>query len=274
MINNLYNKSQTLENMVEGSFKSVNPLAYYVNNVTDFDSDVVSACIKKDTAALGSLASKGNRIDYDIFICTSKNWHGFVLCVPASVNGDFGNILDVIKSPFDVPDLVLCFTFELCFEVQSQRMYKVRKMFSMFKDIKERIKRSYFIGHYKSVTPFGLQIAAIKSSPHRYAVLLNDCVEFSKEFCIQCLSVCSNGREIENEVDKSIKAATASGFSFEQLSRNVQSSGWLGNFIFGGSDVSTVVSGRYSTCIVIAFILIYPVIVTIVVVLVNNALTK
>lgn len=253
--------------MVEGSFKTVDPLAYHVNNVEDFDPEIVKACKNKDTLALGQLASKGDRGKYDIFICAHKQWHGFVLCVPANVNAGFEEILtDVIKTPFDVPGVLLCFTFELCYDNQQLRTYKIAKTFSLFKDIKEKIKRSYFIGHYEGITPSGLQIAAIRSAPHRYAVLLKDCVEFSKEFCIQALRVSTNGREIEKEVNKNIKAASASGFSFEYLSRNVRSSAWFGNFMFGGADVGSAISEAFSrqnstciACCVVGFILVYPV---------------
>lgn len=250
--------------MVEGTFKSVDPLAYYVNNVGDFDRDIVGACKRKDTAEIRRLASRGKADKvFDIFICISKNWHGYVLCVPAKVDPTFEDMItDVIKTPFDVPDLMLCFTFELCYEDERLQTYKIRKTFSLFKDIKGRIERSFFIGHYEEISPSGLQICAIHAAPHRYAVLLKDCVEFSKEFCIQALRFCSNGRAIENEVNKNIKAATASGFSFEHLSRNIKSSAWIGNVLLNGTDLSSIFSRRHSTiiaCLVFVFILVYPV---------------
>lgn len=255
--------------MVESSFRNVDPLAYHVNNVEDFDRDIIRVCKRKDQAEIQRLASRGKaNAVYDIFICISKNWHGFVLCVPAGVDPAFEDIItDVIKTPFDVPDLMLCFTFELCFENEQLQTYKIRKSFSLFKDIKGRIKRSFFIGHYEQISPSALQICAIHSSPHRYAVLLQDCVEFSKEFCLEALRFCSNGKEIEKEVNNNIKAATASGFSFEHLSRKIRSSAWIGNILLNGADVNVNFSYRHQLlviCLVIVFILVWPVLVVVV----------
>ena len=256
------------EKMVESTFKSVDPLAYYVNNVEDFDEDIVGACKRKDTAEIRQLASRGkaNRA-YDIFICISKNWHGFVLCVPANIDPMFEDMItDVIETPFDVPDLIMCFTFELCFEDERLRTYKIRKKLALFKDVRGRIERSFFIGHYKEISPSALQICAIHAAPHRYAVLLKDCVEFSKEFCIQAMRFCSNGRAIENEVNNNIKAATASGLSFEHLSRNIKSSAWFGNLLLNGTDLSSIFSRRHPiflACLAFVFFLVYPVLVVI-----------
>ena len=256
--------------MVEGSFRSVDPLAYYVNNVEDFDGDIVGAFLRKDTAEIKRLASRGNKDAYDVFICVSKNWHGFILCVPANaVDPMFEDMItDVIQSPFDVPDLIICSTFELCYEDEKMRTYKILKGSSLFKDIKEKIKRSFFVAHFEGVSPSGLQVAAIRSAPHRYAVLLNDCVEFSKEFCIQLLHFSSNGKEIEGKVKEGIKAATASGFSAEHLSRNVRSSAWFGNVFLNGPELSQVFSRRnqsLTVCFLFLLFLVYPVIVVIVI---------
>ncbi|XP_046846979.1 uncharacterized protein LOC124440619 [Xenia sp. Carnegie-2017] len=250
--------------MVEGSLKSVDPLAYYVNNVADFDKEIVRACKQDDAAAIKRLASRGNS-EFDIFICISQNWHGFVLCVPAGLDSSFKDMItDVIKTPFDVPELVLCHTFELCYDDERLRTYKIRKRFSLFRDIQEKIKRTFFIGHYKEISPSGFQICAIRAAPHRYALLLEDCVEFSKEFCIQALRFCSNGREIEDEVKRNMKDATATGFSFEHLSRNIKSSAWFGNLLINGTDISTMISSRNPTVlnsIFLFFLIIYPIIV-------------
>ena len=255
---------------MEGSFKSVDVLAYYVNNVEDFDRNIVRACKNNEVAEIQRLAARGKAGSaYDIFICVSKNWHGFVLCVPASDIDPLFNdmITDVIKTPFDVPDLMLCSTFELCYENEQLRTYKIRKVFSLFKDIKGRIKRSFFIGHYEEISLSGLEICAIHAAPHRYAVLLEDCVEFAKEFCTQALRFCSNGKAIEKEVNKNIKDATASGFSFEHLSRNVRSSAWFGNVLLNVPDFSSAWSQRNAIIVgflLVAFILVYPVFVVVI----------
>ena len=252
--------------MVEGTFRSVDPLAYYVNNLADFNKEVVSAFKDKNPDALKKITSQEGKGEYDIFICVSKSWHGFVLCVPAGIDPGFSDMItDVIKSPFDIPDKIICLVFELCFDNEKIRTYKIQKTFTFFENIKRRIgSRSYFIGHYKDIGALSFQLAAMRAAPHRYAVLLNDCVEFSKEFCIQALAYSSNWREIEEEVNENIKKATASGYSVENLSRKVESSGYLGNFSFGGPDVSSLLAGRNSAVtalVVVIFILVYPILV-------------
>ena len=252
--------------MVEGTFKSVDPLAYYVNNVEDLDEAIVTAYKKKENDTLAKLTARGrNGQEYDIFICVSKNWHGFVLCAPACINPPFQDMItDVIKSPFDIPDLMLCYVFELCYDNPEMRTYKIRKGFSLFKDVKERVHRGYFIGHFEQISPSGFQVAALRAAPHRYAVLFDDCIGFAKEFCVQALAFCSNSQKIENEVNKNIKKALASGFSAEHLSRKVKSSGWFGNLALGGTDIGSMFSRRNpnaTLCLLVAFFLVYPIIV-------------
>lgn len=68
------------------------------------------------------------------------------------------------------------------------------------------------------------EFAALKAAPQRYDVILNDCVKFAKKFCVHLLSYCSNARDLEAEVNRSIGQATTSGLNVEQLSRQVRSS--------------------------------------------------
>lgn len=254
--------------MAEGSLRSVEPLAYYVNTLSDFDVEVVKAYRKKDNDRIKQLASTGNKMDMDIFICVNKAWHGFILCVPAGEdeNGlvDFS---DVVQTPFDVPAVSLCWQFELCMENEQQRMYKIRKDCRLFKDIEGRIQRSFYIGRFKGTSLNALQFVALRAAPHRYSVLLEDCVEFAKEFCVQALAYCSNWRELEEQVHSNITKATATGFSAEKLSRNIRSSGWLGNTFLGGMDVSSLISSRYRVAGFVAlvmFLLTYPVVVAVI----------
>lgn len=154
-------------------------------------------------------------------------------------------------------------------EDQRQRMYKIRKDVQLFRDIRKRIKKHFYIGRFKQITLNALQFVALRAAPHRYSVLLEDCVEFAKEFCVQTLAYSSNWREIEEQVHNNIKRATATGFSAERLSRNIRSSGWLGNTFLGGMDVSNVMSSRYRLPAVIAlvlFLLLYPIFVTVTVI--------
>lgn len=254
---------------MERSLRSVDPLAYYVNSLSDFEPEVVKAYKTKDQARIKQLASTG-QMDMDLFICVNKSWHGFILCVPAGQDEtglvDFS---DVVQSPFDIPSVTLCWQYELCIENEQLRWYKIRKECSLFRDIEGRIKRCFHIGRFKGASLNGLQFAAMRAAPHRYSVLLEDCVEFAKEFCVQALAYCSNWRELEEQVHSNIAKATASGFSVEKLSRNIRSSGWLGNTFIGGMDVSSFLSSRYGVAALvcfIAFLLVYPVVVTVVVI--------
>lgn len=148
-------------------------------------------------------------------------------------------------------------------------MYKIRKDFRLFKDIVTRIKRSFYIGRFKQITLNALQFVALRAAPHRYSVLLEDCVEFAKEFCVQTLAYSSNWRELEEQVHSNIQRATATGFSAERLSRNIRSSGWLGNTFLGGIDVSSAMSNRYTLPLLFAlvfFLFVYPIAVAVIVV--------
>ena len=256
--------------MVEGSLRSVDPLAYYVNTLSDFDAGVVNAYKKNDKERIKELASIGNMMDMDLFICVNKAWHGFVLCVPAGEDPNhLADFSDVIQSPFDVPAVSLCWQFELCIEDEKLRTYKIRKEFQLFKDVKGRIQRSFFIGRFKEITLNALQFVAMRAAPHRYSVLLEDCVEFAKEFCIQALAYCSNWHDLEEQVHNNINKASATGFSAEKLSRNIRSSGWLGNTFLGGVDVSSLMSSRYRVAGILAlavFLLSYPFVVAVIVV--------
>ena len=254
---------------MEGTLRSVDPLAYYVNTLSDFDAKVVTAYKKKDSKEIEQLASTG-KMDMDLFICVNKRWHGFILCVPASED-DSGlvDFSDVVKSPFDIPAHVMCWQYELCIENEELRWYKIRKERSPFRDVENRIQRSFYISRFKGISSNALQFVAMRAAPHRYSVLLEDCVEFAKEFCIQALAYSSNWCEIEERVHGNIAKATASGFSVEKLSRNIRSSGWLGNTFLGGVDVSSWLSNRHGVAVVVClglFLLIYPVVVTVIVI--------
>ena len=89
--------------MTEGSLRSYDPLAYYVNNVSDLDAEVVKAHRDNDEQKRKELLSRGKQ-DFDI-ICVNKHNHAFVLCVPCGpVDQTFGDPLS--KDPFDVPDVL------------------------------------------------------------------------------------------------------------------------------------------------------------------------
>ncbi len=234
--------------MAEVSIRSFEPLAYHVNNVGDLTTATVIAHRNKDASAIKELLSKGERVDYDVFICVNKNWHAFVMCVPANAPTPSNNPLDVFgdipDDPLAIPSQLLVWETELCFESVEQRMYKIRHKLNFFSEIKGRIERSFYISRYKQLPVHGIQFSILRASPKRFRVLLDDCVEFAKTMCYELLSFCSNGREIESTVETRLNEASGSGLSAEKLSRRVKSSAHLGNSLLGSLDVSTFLGGR------------------------------
>ena len=212
------------------NLKSYDPTAYYVNNVEDLDVNVYEAYLQYldgNFAKKAELANQG-RSNFDIFICINENFHAFVLCVPAG-NDPKGPFSDMLRTdPLLIPEQTLCWTFELGFQHMELKIYKIRKNFKSFKYL-QRSTKTFYIGRYEGVSPNSLEFAALGASPHQYNVLINDCVEFAKEFCIQLLSYSTNGKELEEKVQDKIREATATGLSVEKMSRNVLLSGMLGN---------------------------------------------
>lgn len=244
------------------NLKSYDPVAYYVNNIEDLDEDVREAYLSKDSAKIAELAKQGET-NFDIFICINKNFHAFVLCVPVGNDPDTPFPDMISDSPLLIPEQNLCWTFELCYQNVELKMYKIRKDFNVFKHL-QRSEQAFYIGRYKGASPKALQFASLRASPHRYNVLLNDCVEFTKEFCIQLLSFSTNSMELKESVHDRIREATATGLSIEQLSRNIQSSGWLGNSFLNGYLTSGDLMSRLTdpvTVLGVIFLLVYPVII-------------
>ena len=254
--------------MAERSVKSYDPsLAYYVNSVTDLDHEVVLAYKQKNSEKQSQVLKNGEKNHYDVFICVDDGWHGFVLIVPCgepSVNLLFEGLME--DDPYKIPGKLFCRKFELRFENMKERMYKISKSVKVFEDIEKYTKKFYYIGRYADVPLPGLDLAALRAAPHRYETLLNDCVEFAKEYCDALLSYCSNGLKIEEEVKNNIKKATASGFTVEKLSRQSYMSGLMGNLSLGGADVTSFLAGRHGAvvlCILIVFFFLWPIIVVV-----------
>ena len=235
--------------MVEGSLRSFEPLAYHVNNFGDLNTETVIAHRDKDTNSIKKLLSTGERTDYDVFICVNKDWHAFVMCVPANAptpsSDPLGVFKDIPDDPFAIPSQLFVWETELCFESVEQRMYKIHHKMKYFSEIKGRIERSFYIHRFKQLTIHGIQLSILRASPRRYKVLLDDCVEFAKTMCYELLSFCSNAREIESAVETRLNEASGSGLSVEKLSRRVKSSARLGNSFLGGMDMSTFLGGRW-----------------------------
>ena len=254
---------------MEGAIKSYDPLAYWVDVVSEINPEVVRVHREKDTARQKELLARGKG-NYDIFICVNKSSHAFLVCAPHNDPPE-GHPLEgsIVNDPFKIPEQLLCWTFELCFQNQELRMYRIRKQFSLFKDISPRIQQSYFMGKYDDVSPNALQFAVLRSAPHHYNAIINDCVEFSKEFCLCLLSYCSNWKRLEEEVNRRITEVSATGLSIERLSRRVQSSALMGNSFLTGIDASSLFGGRNGLVLIVMlfiFLLVYPVVVAVIIV--------
>lgn len=253
--------------MAEVTLRSYDPFAYYVNNVSDLDPEVVKAYKKNDQERTRELLSRA-KSDFDVFICVNAHSHAFVLCVPVGpVETESPLVGSISKEPSDIPELQLCWRFELCFENEQLKMYKIRKGFSVFKDIVGKIHKSYYVGVYRDMAASALQFAVLRSAPHRYNALLDDCVEFAKEFCRSLLSYCSNWKTLEKQVNDRIKEASATGLSIEKLSRKYRKSGVLGNLSLRGAETSFFLTDRRGAWLVVGLLLIYPVVVAVIVVL-------
>lgn len=251
--------------MTEGTLQSYNPLAYYVNNISDLDPEVVRAHREKDQQTQKEILSRGKTV-FDTFICVNKHGHAFVLCAPHEENAIFPDMMS--QDVFKVPELLLCWSYELCFEEVSLRTYKIRKVFAMFKDMHKRVERAYFVATFKEMSPMAFQFAALRAAPLRYGAILADCVEFSKEFCLSLLSYCGNWREIEKSVHRRIKEASATGLSLERLSRKYQASGFLGNFSLGGTDVTSLLTQQWGGAMLglfLCLLFVYPLVVAVLV---------
>lgn len=238
--------------------RSYDPMAYIVNNESDLDPEVVEAHHNNDEQKRKELLSRAKQEDFDVFICVDRHSHAFVLCAPC--DSDAVNWRAAIYclfagkayDPFDwVPDIQLCWRFELCYEDIRQRTYKIRKVFALFQNIKGKIKKTYHIGTYKSTADVALQFSALEAAPQRYSAILNDCVEFSKKFCEALLRYCDNRQHLKKQVMSQIKEVSATGLSLERMSRDVRALGWLGSLYLEWGE-----NGYLSTVVVLFIVFI------------------
>ena len=248
------------------TLKSYDPLAYYVNTLVDIDPRVVRAHKEKDAEAIKALLAE-EWTNLDVHICVNKHLHAFVLCVSVGTSEVHPDLFK--ENLMFTPEETKCWRFELCFENQNQRTYKLRKVSGTFKDVKGSIQKSFYIGRYESTPIHGLEFAALRAAPHRYSALISDCVEFAKEFCHALLSYCRNGRQLEKEVIERLAKATATGLSVEHLSRKVQTSAIIGNSFLGGVEISSILASKWAIPLVLLLVfllLIYPIVVTMIIV--------
>ena len=108
---------------------------------------------------------------------------------------------------------------------------------------------AFFMGKYNGVSANAFQFAVLRAAPHRYNAIINDCVEFSKEFCLCLLSYCTNWRTLEEEINRRIKEVSTTGLSVERLSRRVHSSGKVGYSSLTGVDISSLFGSRHGNMI-------------------------
>ena len=226
--------------MTEGVFKSFDPIAYKVNNISDLDRNIVSAFKNDDNQKIEELISEGTPTTHDVFICIDNHMHACILIVPADNCSAFDYIEPTSEDPFDVPDQLFCWRIDLRFEEIKLKTYKISIKMDLFKEFKKSVKKSFHIGRYKKVRHnLCLHLAILRAAPNHYNALLNDCVKFAKEFCLCLLSYCENSKSLEAKVNEQIKKATATGLSVEYLSRNFAPSGIIGNLFAGGTDISS-----------------------------------
>ena len=244
---------------------SYDPLAYKINTLDGMDPSVVQAHKEKDDEAMKALLAEGRR-NLDVHICV-KHSHAFVLCVSVDTSEVHPDLFK--ENLMFTPEETKCWRFELCFENQNRRTYKLREVFGTFKEVKGSIQKSFYIGRYENTPIHGLEFAALRAAPHRYSALISDCVEFAKEFCHALLSYCRAGQQLEKEVFERLAKATATGLSVERLSRKVQTSAIIGNSFLGGVDISSILASKWAiplVLLVVFFVLIYPILVTMIIV--------
>ena len=247
--------------MSEGIFEFFDSFAYKVNNVSALDEGLVEAFKAKDAEKIKQIINDGSPLTVDVFITINHYQHACILIVPTSNDLAFEHIQLVSENPFSVPVDSTCWLIDLRFEEINLRTYKISMKKEVLEVLKKSIKKSFFIGRYENVgSNLCFQLAILRASPNRYNAILADCVEFAKEFCICLLSYCSNFSDLEAVVKENIKNATATGLSVEHLSRNSRLSGYLGNLMLGGTDISSILSGN-SLFVVAAviFFFVYPV---------------
>ena len=248
--------------MAEKLVQSFDPLSYWVNEVADLDLEIVQAYKSNDKEKIEEIISGNDRKTFDVFIC-SDGGHAFLVLAEVSHTEPVYGPKSTNDNPYLIPGSLLCWKIDLRFEEVKLRTYKVSKKFQLFKDIEKHIKKTFYIGRYENVKSIKcFDLACLRAAPHHYNAIIDDCVEFAKEFCICLLSYCDCSKELEKKVMSESKKVSATGLSLETMSRNSFISGILGNISFGGVDVSSYLSGPHGSLIVlgiVAFLLLYPI---------------
>ena len=117
---------------------SYDPLAYKINTLDGMDPSVVQAHKEKDDEAMKALLAEGRR-NPDVHICV-KHSHAFVLCVSVDTSEVHPDLFK--ENLMFTPEETKCWRFELCFENQNLRTYKLRKVFGHSRTLKAAFRRA------------------------------------------------------------------------------------------------------------------------------------
>ena len=92
--------------MIEGIFKSYDPLAYKVND-TSVNNDLVRGFKTNNRKKTQEIIHNGLPNTCDVFITINKHFHACILIVPANNNSIFEDMQPVSDDPFKVPHNLL-----------------------------------------------------------------------------------------------------------------------------------------------------------------------
>ena len=85
--------------MTESLFKSFDPFAYSVNNVSALDGEVVVAFQENDTNKIKEIINTGSPITVDVFITIDKHLHACILIALTGNDSKFDDIQEMLENP-------------------------------------------------------------------------------------------------------------------------------------------------------------------------------
>lgn len=252
--------------MSEAVFKTSDSITYKANNVSSLDKRIVQAFIANDTNKIEEIINSGLPLTIDVFISIDRHPKACILIVPAG-NETLHYIQPMRENPINVPDIALCWRIDLYYDEVQLETYQISIKYDLFKEFKKTIREAFFIGRYENVRHvLCLHLVILRASPNHFNASFEDCIAFAKEFCVYLLGYCSNAEKMEEIVNNNIKKLAAAEDKVENLPRNFELFGLLGNLLVGRSDVCSFVTGKHVVMMtVVMFILIYPFIVSLMV---------
>ncbi|CAC5391049.1 unnamed protein product [Mytilus coruscus] len=191
-----------------------NSLLFKGNDVSDFNKELVMAYMERDKMKLEELFSRESKADYDIFICIGRSNQVYVMCA-----ANMGIIDDPLmythfehsEYPEEIPSLLLVSQFEvqgICTDVEVNRLtkYKICWRIKPFDNVKNEIKKSFFIGHFKDISHMRFQCIALAAAPNKVTFLTDDSIKFVETFCMETLFYASNGEMVKSEVNLNLSS--------------------------------------------------------------------